>query len=93
MPREQFDAALAAELAQISLGRFGSAEEIARAVGFLLSPESGYVVGETIGLAEQKLYVLPGRVCELPGYLRLSLTASEAMIERALPRFAQTLNG
>jgi aspartate aminotransferase len=45
------------------------------------------------GLAEQKLYVLPGRVCELPGYLRLSLTASEAMIERALPRFAQALNG
>lgn len=46
-----------------------------------------------VGLAEQKLYVLPGRVCELPGYLRLSLTASEAMIERALPRFAQALNG
>jgi aspartate aminotransferase len=45
------------------------------------------------GLAEQKLYALPGRVCELPGYLRLSLTASEAMIEQALPRFAQALNG
>jgi NAD(P)-dependent dehydrogenase (short-subunit alcohol dehydrogenase family) len=48
MPREQRDAALAAELAQIPLGRFGSAEEIARAVVFLLSPESSYVVGETL---------------------------------------------
>ncbi|MBK9942312.1 MAG: SDR family oxidoreductase [Kouleothrix sp.] len=48
MPPEQLDAALAAELANIPLGRFGSAEEVARTVVFLLSPESGYIVGETL---------------------------------------------
>lgn len=42
-------------------------------------------------LAEHKVYVLPGEVCEVPGHLRLSLTASEAMIERALPIFAEAL--
>lgn len=40
-------------------------------------------------LAAQKVFTLPGQVCELPGYLRLSLTASEAMITRALATFAQ----
>ena len=42
-------------------------------------------------LAERKVFVLPGEVCELPGYLRLSLTASEAMVERALPIFAEAM--
>lgn len=34
-------------------------------------------------LRQRGTHVLPGRVCELPGWLRLSLTASDAMIERA----------
>lgn len=42
-------------------------------------------------LAKHHVYTLPGNVCELPGYLRLSLTASESMIERALPVFDQVL--
>lgn len=42
-------------------------------------------------LAERKVYTLPGQVCEMPGYLRLSLTANEGMIERALPVFAEAL--
>lgn len=42
-------------------------------------------------LAEHHVYVLPGSVCELPGYLRLLLTASARMIERALPVFDQAL--
>lgn len=46
-----------------------------------------------VSLARRKLYVLPGQVCELPGYLRLSLTASEAMIDRALPIFGQMVKG
>ncbi len=28
---------------------------------------------------------MPGQVAELPGYFRLSLTASDDMVERALP--------
>jgi aspartate aminotransferase len=39
-------------------------------------------------LAEHGVYVLPGAVVELPGYFRMSLTASDAMVERALPVFA-----
>lgn len=39
-------------------------------------------------LARDKVVVLPGRAVEMPGYFRISLTATEAMIERALPVFA-----
>ena len=39
-------------------------------------------------LAARDIYVLPGSVCELPGYVRVSLTANDAMIARALPGFA-----
>ena len=36
-------------------------------------------------LAQEKVLVLPGRACEMPGYVRLSLTATDEMVERALP--------
>ena len=39
-------------------------------------------------LAEHAVYVLPGSVCELPGYIRISLTANDTMIERSLAGFA-----
>jgi len=39
-------------------------------------------------LAEQKILCLPGAVVEQPGYFRISLTANDAMISRALPGFA-----
>jgi aspartate aminotransferase len=35
--------------------------------------------------------VLPGAVVELPGYFRISLTANDEMIERALPGFQAAL--
>lgn len=41
-------------------------------------------------LATHQIYCLPGSVADLPGYIRLSLTASDAMIERALPGFQVT---
>ncbi len=48
-------------------------------------------------LADQDIFCLPGTVVELPGYFRISLTANDAMIERALPGFAaaraQAANG
>jgi aspartate aminotransferase len=37
------------------------------------------------------ILVLPGTVAEIPGYFRISLTASHAMIDRALPGFAVAL--
>jgi aspartate aminotransferase len=38
-------------------------------------------------LAREQIYCLPGSVAELPGYIRISLTANESMIEQALPGF------
>jgi aspartate aminotransferase len=42
-------------------------------------------------LAGHGVYCLPGRVVEMPGYFRISLTASDAMIERSLAGFAAAL--
>jgi len=42
-------------------------------------------------LGELNVFCLPGSVCEIPGYFRISLTANDEMIERALPRFAQAM--
>jgi aspartate aminotransferase len=39
-------------------------------------------------LARHDVYVLPGSLCELPGWLRICLTATDAMIERSIPGFA-----
>jgi len=43
-------------------------------------------------LAAQKVLVLPGVAVEMPGYFRISLTATDAMIDRALPIFAEVRN-
>jgi aspartate aminotransferase len=45
----------------------------------------------TVLLAQRKIYCLPGRVIEMPGYFRISLTANDAMIDRAIPGFAAVL--
>jgi aspartate aminotransferase len=39
-------------------------------------------------LADSKVFVMPGSIMSSPAHLRISLTASERMIERALPAFA-----
>jgi aspartate aminotransferase len=40
-------------------------------------------------LADRDVFVLPGSIMDAPDYFRISLTASDQMIERALPAFAQ----
>jgi aspartate aminotransferase len=40
-------------------------------------------------LADRNVFVLPGSVMASPEWLRISLTASDAMVERALPHFAE----
>jgi aspartate aminotransferase len=40
-------------------------------------------------LADRGVFVMPGRLMNAPAYFRISLTASDEMIERALPVFAQ----
>jgi aspartate aminotransferase len=42
-------------------------------------------------LAEYNILVLPGVVVEMPGTFRVSLTANDDMIERALPGFAAAM--
>jgi aspartate aminotransferase len=42
-------------------------------------------------LAEQDVFVLPGTIAEMPGYFRISLTANDGMVERALPRFGTAM--
>jgi aspartate aminotransferase len=42
-------------------------------------------------LAESKVFVLPGSLVEMPGYFRISLTASDDMIERSFEGFARAL--
>jgi aspartate aminotransferase len=38
-------------------------------------------------LAEDKVFVLPGTVVEMPGRFRISITGNDEMVERALPIF------
>ena len=40
-------------------------------------------------LAAREVYVLPGSLFDLPGWFRISLTASDQMFERGLPVFAE----
>ncbi len=42
-------------------------------------------------LAERDIFCLPGQVMEMPGYFRISLTANDDMIDRALPGFEAVL--
>jgi aspartate aminotransferase len=39
-------------------------------------------------LARHRVLVLPGSIVEVPGWFRVSLTASDEMVEEAIPRFA-----
>ena len=43
-------------------------------------------------LSEKDVYVLPGSVVEMPGYLRISLTANDEMVEKSLPIFESAIN-
>jgi aspartate aminotransferase len=40
-------------------------------------------------LADRDVFVLPGSIMNAPGYFRISLTASDEMVERALPAFGE----
>jgi hypothetical protein len=44
-------------------------------------------------LADNGVFVMPGRVMNAPDYFRISLTASDDMVARALPAFARACAG
>ena len=43
-------------------------------------------------LADEGVFVLPGKAVEMPGHIRISLTATMEMIERALPVFEKAFS-
>jgi aspartate aminotransferase len=42
-------------------------------------------------LASHNVFVLPGRIFELPGYFRISITSNDDMIDRGIPGFEKAL--
>src|SRR5437899_9545872 len=58
---------------------------------FYVTPRAAIAddVGFCDMLAREGVLCLPGSVVYLPGYVRVSITASDAMIDRALPVFAR----
>ncbi|MDI3340084.1 MAG: aminotransferase class I/II-fold pyridoxal phosphate-dependent enzyme [Sphaerobacter sp.] len=60
---------------------------------FYLLPRSPWAddLAFTELLATHDIFVLPGAQAEMPGHFRISLTASDEMIDRALPGFAAAL--
>jgi len=42
-------------------------------------------------LTEYDIFCLPGKIVEMPGYFRISLTASDQMIDQAIPGFARAM--
>jgi aspartate aminotransferase len=42
-------------------------------------------------LEQRRVYTLPGEAFERPGYFRISVTANEAMVERALPILGEAM--
>ena len=42
-------------------------------------------------LAEERVLVMPGSMMEMPGMFRISLTATDEMIDRSLPGFAAAM--
>jgi aspartate aminotransferase len=44
-------------------------------------------------LADRNVFVMPGRLMNAPGYFRISLTASDEMVDRALPAFREIGQG
>jgi aspartate aminotransferase len=68
------------------------------AAGYRVTRPKGafYVLAETLGdeaafcrkLAAADVFVMPGALCGIEGHFRVSLTASDQMVEWALPKFA-----
>ncbi|WP_046864114.1 aminotransferase class I/II-fold pyridoxal phosphate-dependent enzyme [Microvirga massiliensis] len=90
---------LSIDMHALSAKRTRMIEALAR-VGYEVLPPEGtfYLFCKSPGadpdrfwdaLADRDVFVMPGRVMERPDYFRLSLTASDAMIDRSLPIFAE----
>lgn len=92
---------LSIDVAQLQRRRDRLAAELPRLGYEIVVPEATFYMlvrspspddtGFTALLAEDDVFVLPGTVFELPGWIRLSVTANDEMVERALPVFEKAL--
>jgi len=75
-----------------ALRRMGYELHVPEATFYLL-PRSPVTDDEAFcnRLAADDVFVTPGSMLEMPGYFRISLTATERMIERALPVFERAI--
>jgi aspartate aminotransferase len=88
---------LSIDQAALTRRRDTLSEVLTRAGHVILPPEGTfYLWGKWAGdperqwnaLADRGVFIMPGSLMNAPGYFRISLTASDAMVERALPAFA-----
>ncbi|WP_125776459.1 aminotransferase class I/II-fold pyridoxal phosphate-dependent enzyme [Antribacter gilvus] len=69
-----------------ALGEAGYALTVPEATFYLWgAAPGGDAVAFVAALAERGVFVLPGTVFDRPGHFRISLTATSAMLEKALP--------
>jgi aspartate aminotransferase len=76
----------------VALRKYGYELQVPEATFYLLvkAPIEDDVAF-TRRLRGDKVLVLPGRTVDMPGYFRISLTATDEMIDRALPVFAKAM--
>jgi aspartate aminotransferase len=90
---------LSIDMNALSAKRARMMETLERAGYEVLRPEGTFYLfckypsGDTDrfwnALADRGVFVMPGSIMEAPGHFRISLTASEPMIERSLPVFSE----
>jgi aspartate aminotransferase len=90
---------LSIDMDALSIKRARMSEGLQRAGYEVLRPEGTFYLfckypggnGERYwdALADRDVFVMPGRVMDVPDHFRISLTASEPMVERSLPIFSE----
>jgi aspartate aminotransferase len=88
---------LSIDIAALARRRDALSEVLASAGHHVLPPEGTFYLWckwstdperQWNALADRGVFVMPGSIMNTPDYFRISLTASDAMVERALPAFA-----
>jgi aspartate aminotransferase len=90
---------LSIDVAALARRRDALTEALGRAGHGVLPPEGTfYLWGRWAGdparqweaLAERGVFVMPGTLMKTPAYFRISLTASDEMVARAVPALARS---
>ncbi len=84
-------AALARRRDALSEALDGAGHQVLRPEGtfYLWVRWAGDPAGQWEALADRGVFVMPGTLMKQPGYFRISLTASDAMVAQALPHLAR----